>query len=280
MEKSKERLAVLEKIAILEKQQKWHEDVEQDPPAYTLMPDKVDYLHEKVSSKIARKLAFFAAAKYLKKIIKTKKLIIKDIVGLENLKNIKTGAIITCNHFSPMDTFAVQYVTLKAGIKKERLYRVIREGNYTNFPGFYGRLMRNCNTLPLSSNSDTMKLFFRAIDKVLKDNNFVVVYPEQAMWWNYKKPRPFQDGAFKFALKSDVPICPMFIAMEDSDILDSDGFFVQEYTIFVFPPIYKDETKTRQQNLKDMKDKNFSYFKECYEKFYNTEYDLNTKETE
>ena len=274
MEKSKQRLEVLEKIKQFEKEKKWNVDVENDPPSKVLMPDKVDYLNKKLSSKIARWIAFRGATKYLKKIINQKKLIVKEIVGLENLKNLKSGAIITSNHFNAMDTFAIQYATLKAGIKKEKLYRVIREGNYTNFSGFFGKLMRHCNTLPLSSNSDTMKLFLKSIDIVLKNKNFVVVYPEQAMWWNYKKPRPFQDGAFRFAVKSNVPVLPIFITMQDSNILDEDGFFIQEYTIHIFPPIYSDETKTTKQNIEEMKQKNFEIVKNCYEKTYQTKYDL------
>ena len=74
----------------------------------------------------------------------------------------------------------------KAEQPKRRFYRVIREGNYTSFPGFYGFLMRNCNTLPLSSNIITMKKFMLAVDELLKEGHFVLVYPEQSMW---KGPR-------------------------------------------------------------------------------------------
>lgn len=269
-----DRLAILERIKQFEQQKKWHIDVETDPPAPVLMPDQVDYLNKKLSSKIARRLAFHGAKKYLMNILREKKLIIKDVIGLEHVKYLQTGAIVTSNHFSPMDTFAVQYALDLGGVKKERLYRVIREGNYTNFPGFFGKLMRHCNTLPLSSNTETMKLFMEAIDVVLKDNNLVVVYPEQAMWWNYKKPRPFLDGAFKFAVNSDIPILPMFITMEDSDIMGEDGFYIQAYTIHIFPPIYKDEKKTNRQNVEYMKKKNFDLVKKCYEDTYKTKYDL------
>ena len=48
-------------------------------------------------------------------------------------------------------------------------YRVVREGNYTSFPGFYGFLMRDCNTLPLSSDSRTLRKFTEAGDMVIAD---------------------------------------------------------------------------------------------------------------
>ena len=59
----------------------------------------------------------------------------------------------------------------------------------------------------------------------------MLVYPEQSMWWNYRKPKPLKKGAYTFAAKNHVPVLPCFITMEDSDILGDDGFYVQEYTI-------------------------------------------------
>ena len=54
MEKSSHKLELLKRIAELEKQELWHLDVEDDPETYPLMPDKIDYLNEKVSNKIKR----------------------------------------------------------------------------------------------------------------------------------------------------------------------------------------------------------------------------------
>ena len=52
MEKSPHKLELLRRIAELEKQQLWHLDVEDDPETFPLMPEDVDYLNEKLSSKI------------------------------------------------------------------------------------------------------------------------------------------------------------------------------------------------------------------------------------
>jgi 1-acyl-sn-glycerol-3-phosphate acyltransferase len=35
-------------------------------------------------------------------------MIVKDIVGKDNLRNLQTGAILTCNHFNALDSFAMQ----------------------------------------------------------------------------------------------------------------------------------------------------------------------------
>ena len=115
------------------------------------------------------------------------------------------------DEFNAFDSFAIQLAFEQAKLKKKKMYRVIREGNYTGFPGFYGVLMRHCNTLPLSSN---------------------------------------------------------FKTMEDSDVLDDDGFYVQEYTAHFCEPIYPDPNKKRAQNSCEMRDKNYEAWKAVYEQTY------------
>ena len=53
-----------------------------------------------------------------------------DIIGLEKLENVDltNGAIITSNHFNPVDTSIIRY-----GIKKARRYRMFIVSQDTNF---------------------------------------------------------------------------------------------------------------------------------------------------
>lgn len=269
IEKSKDRLEVLEKIDKLERERKFDIDVENDPPTIELTPDNVDYLRRSGTSKLKRKVANKIGKKFLKKMIKKNKLIIKEIRGIENLKNVKTGAMITCNHFNPFDSFTIEKVFRSTKQhRSKKLYKVIREGNYTNFPGFYGFLFRNADTLPLSSNKRTMVNFMKAVDVILKKGDFILIYPEQSMWWNYRKPKPLKDGAFKMATRSNVPVIPIFITMEDSDIIGEDGFPIQEYTVNIEKPIYPDPEKSEKENTVMMKDKNYEVWKKIYEDFY------------
>jgi 1-acyl-sn-glycerol-3-phosphate acyltransferase len=259
--KSPERLEILEKISRLEREGKFDIDVEPDPPAKKLMPDDVDYLRKKTRSKIKTMFAYSVARRFMNYMVDSKQLIIKDIIGIENYKNLDSGAVVTCNHFNAFDSFAMQITYEASKHRRRKLYRVINEGNYTSFPGFYGMLMRNCNTLPLSSSHETMKKFMNAVDAVLQKGHFVLVYPEQSMWWNYRKPKPLKRGAFDFAAKNNVPVLPIFITMEDSDVKDRDGFFVQEYTIHIGEPIYPDNTKSKRENAVMM-------MEEIYEEAY------------
>ena len=267
--KSKERLEILAKIEALEKEGKFDIDAENDPPTIELAPGNVDYLKEKTYSKFKNYVANMVGKRFLNELLRDNKLIIKEIRGMENLQCIRTGAMITCNHFNPFDSFAIEKVFRLSGqSKSKKLYKVIREGNYTNFGGLYGFFFRNCDTLPLSSNKRTMIEFMKAVDIILERGDFILIYPEQSLWLNYKKPKPLKNGAFKLAARNNVPVIPIFITMEDSDIVGEDGFPIQEYIINIETPIYPDEELSEKKNTELMKAKNFEVWKKVYEEFY------------
>ena len=266
---SSERLKIIEKIKELERARRFDEDVEDDPETRAIEPGEVDYLKKKLSSKIKTKYAYHIARKFLNNILKNKQMIVKEIKGTENMKNLTSGAIITCNHFNAFDSFAIQ-MAYEAGAdtKKRKFYRVIREGNYTTFPGFFGFLMRNCYTLPLASNPKVMQEFLRATNSLLQQGHLVLIYPEQSMWWNYRKPKPLKKSAYQIAIKNKVPVLPCFITMQDTDLIDGDGFPVQEYTIHIGEPIYPDKDKTANDNANMMMKKNYELWKSIYESEY------------
>ena len=270
MEKSKERLEVLNRINEFEKEKKFDIDVENDLPAKPLEANEVDYLNKKLTSKINTKIANYIARKFIDKLIKNENMIIKEVLGLDNLSNLDTGFIITCNHFNPYDNFALHEV-LKTYLKKtkKRFYKVIKEGNYS-FKGLYGYFFRHCNTLPLSSNYNTMKNFNHAIDTILKRGDIVLIYPEQAMWWNYRKPRPHRVGASFYAAKNNVPIISYFITMEDGSKKDELGDPIQKYTVHILPLIYPDDSKTIKENEEEMTRKNYEAWVKVYEETYQT----------
>jgi len=267
MEKSAHKLELQKRIADLEAKELWHLDVEDDPETYPLMPDQVDYLNEKLSSKIKNKIANHFGSRFFDKMIDNGQLVIKEVRGIENFTTVEGGRFVTCNHFSVGDNYAV-WVALRDYMGGKMLYKVIREGNYANPPKPFGLFMRHCNTLPLSSQTSTMKKFMRAITALLSRGETILIYPEQGMWWNYRKPRPMQDGAFYMAARNKAPVVPIFITMEDSETLDGDGFFVQEYTLHILPALYPEPTLSVSAAAEDMKKKNYEAWVKVYEEFY------------
>ena len=266
--KAADRLEVLQKIKVFEQTAQFDKEVENDPPTIELKPNQIDYLRSKLSSKIKRFFTYKAAGKMLNKLKKSGMFRLDGIVGLENLKSVKTGAIVTCNHFGAIDSFIIDQTFRAAKFKHKRLYKVIREGNYTNPPAGFAPIMRYCDTLPLSQNKQTMKKFLRATNQLLQKGNFVLVYAEESMWWNYRKPRPLKNGAFRFAVKNNVPIVPVFVTMQDSNQIGPDGFPIQIHTVHIEKPIFANKNLDDKQNIEQMKQQNFEVWKNIYEDVY------------
>lgn len=277
IKQAEDRLEVLKKIKEKELLGNFNDDVENDPPTIELKPNKIDYLRRKPINAIKNKIANFIMKRGIKGFKKNNQLIIKEVIGADKLNSVKNGAIITSNHFNPFDNFAVEEAFNSSKKKHKRLWKVIREANHTN-PPVFGFFFKNCNHLPLSSNAETMKKFMKAIKTILEDKKqTVLIYPEQSMWWNYRKPRPLKPGAFKFAVNSNVPVVPMFVTMQDSKIIGGDGFPVQEYTVHVFDPIYPDPNLDKKTNIENMKNQNYKLWCDTYEKVYGKKLEFSTR---
>ena len=265
---SEGRKQVLNRIREYERQGRFHEAVEDDPPAPELTPDKVDYLNKKASSRLKTRLANAIADRYFLNLIKKDVMVIDGVTGEEYLSVLQKGAVVTCNHFSAFDNYIVFHCIRKA-LPKKYLYKIIREGNYTNFPGLYGFFFRHCNTLPLSSNRRTMINFMSSGNELLMRGESVLIYPEQEMWWNYKKPRPYKVGGFKIAYRAGVPVLPTFITMQDDPArLDGDGYPVQRHTLHILPPVYPDVSLGEKQGAEKMKNEAYEACVKKYEEVY------------
>ena len=265
---SKDRLEVLNRITEYEKTGKFDESVENDPPSVELTPDKVDYLCKKLSSKIKRNLANMLGDRHFLTQIKKGNLIIDGVTGEEYLSALKDGAMITCNHFAPSDNY-ILFHCIRKHLPKKYLYKIIQESNYTAFPGMYGFLFRHCNTLPLSSNRRTMINFMTAVNTLLKNGETILIYPERAMWFNYRKPRPFKSGAFKMAYRAGVPVVPTFITMQDdSERLDENGYPLQRHTVHIMPPVYPDKSLGEKFGAEKMCAQAYELYKAKYEEVY------------
>ena len=275
--RAEDRVEVKKKIEEYELNGTFDIDVENDPEGKVLMPEDIEYIKKSPLQKIKTALAFHSARKFAMKLMREKKFVVKEIIGIENFQGLESGAVITCNHFNAFDSFAIQMAYDASEQRGRSFFRVIREGNYTSFPGFYGNLMRNCNTLPLSSNAKTMRKFVKAVNTLLRDGHFILFYPEQSMWWNYRKPKPLKEGAYFFAARNNVPVLPCFITMRDTDVMGDDGYCIQEYTVHVGKPIYPDETLDHADNIKNLMEENARVWREIYETTYGIELRYTTR---
>ncbi len=268
MQISKERQKILDRIAEYEKMGLFDVDVEDDPPTRPLDADKVDYTEKKLSTHIASFFANRLGKAHFERMLRRGDVIMGETSGIEQLEKIKDcGTLVTCNHFNAFDNYAV-YRSLIPILGKKMLYKVIREGNYTSFGGFYGYLFRHCNTLPLSSSLKGMRTFTRAISELFSRGEKILIYPEQAMWYNYRKPRPLKAGAFRLAVKNKVPVLPVFITLEDSDGFDADGLPIQIYHVHFLPPIFPDSALSVREDSERICRENYAMWVKTYEDFY------------
>jgi len=195
-------------------------------------------------------------------------LINKNLTNLKVIKNKKAkkvkSAIVTCNHISLVDSFAI-----RKAIGAD-FYYVAAEFN--NFKGHLGTLARNSGYIPLPEGLNKIKLrkFNEAISYYLNKGKKVLIFPEQSMWRDYIKPRPMKNGAFRYAVQNNVPILPLFITIKEKDIkVDENGLQnYGDYTIHVLDPIYPKPELNAKENIEYLRKENYRVWKELYEKTY------------
>ena len=197
----------------------------------------------------------------------------KDITleGLDNIENINQGAIITSNHFNPLDNMAIHKLVKKR--YKKNLYIVSQETNLA-MPGIIGFLMNNLNIIPIWKKvSYIIKEFKPKLYKILAQNNYVLIYPEEEMWFNYRLPRPSKRGAYEFAAEANVPIISCFVEIVDTGLSDNEEFNKVKYIVHILKPIYPDKNKSVRQNSLLMAELDYKQKIAAYEQAYHKKLD-------
>ena len=194
-----------------------------------------------------------------------------QIEGIENIKDINNGAIVTSNHFNPLDNLTIRKLIKKC--YKKNVYIVSQETNLA-MPGFLGYLMNSLNIIPLCKGPNyIIKTFKPELKKILDKNNYILIYPEEEMWFNYRLPRPCKRGAYEFAAENNVPVISCFVEIIDKEEDDNDEFKEVEYVVHVLKPIYPDSNKSVRENSKIMAELDYQQKIEAYEKAYHKKLD-------
>lgn len=69
-----------------------------------------------------------------------------------------------------------------------------------------GKFNKMCGAIPMPTTINAMKNFNLAIEKVLKQNNPIVIYPEAHLWPYYTKIRNFPATSFRFPVMFNKPV--------------------------------------------------------------------------
>lgn len=189
-----------------------------------------------------------------------------EIVGDIDNELLKKGVIVTSNHFSPLENTVIRIFLRQNGVKKMNVVSQV-----TNFAmgGVIGFLMNYARTIPLSSD---VRYFARDLTNVLREKidmgEAVLIYPEQEMWFNYRKPRPHKEGAYHFSAKLNCPIISCFVEMIDENKLDTMDFYKVKYRLYILGVIYPDKNKSIRENCKEMCKIDYELKKDAYERIY------------
>ena len=191
-----------------------------------------------------------------------------EFKGLENLNNLPIGgAIVTANHFNQIDSLPIK---LLANKMHHHLSIVIEDTNLM-LPGFFRYLMNYVGTIPLVQSASYIgNVFPKHLSNALAKNNWVLIYPEQEMWWNYRKPRKLQRGAYYFAAKQNVPVISLFIEIRDLPKIEKkdSNFYETKYIVHVLQPIFPDVSLSANENAHKMMEQDYQQKVAAYEKIY------------
>ena len=139
--------------------------------------------------------------------------------------------------------------------------------------GIIGFLMNYTDTIPISTEPRYLARDFLSVlkEKLVDKREMVLLYPEQEMWFNYRKPRPPKNGAYFYSAKLNVPIISCFVEMVDMDDDDTAEFKKVKYILHVLDVLYPDTNKTPKENTELLSQMDYNLKKECYEKVYSKE---------
>ena len=193
---------------------------------------------------------------------------INRIEGIEKLAAVPGAAFLTSNHFNPFDNGIHRTLARQTG--RGHLVAISQGTNFV-MPGLNGFVLRNIDVIPLVREPSYMNGAFRTLmQKHLDAGRFILIYPEQEMWFNYRKPRPQKRGAFLFAAEYNVPVVPTFVEMTDLDKEVAPGFRDVKMVLHVLDPIFPDPSKTARENSFAMCQADYAAKVACYRQCYGT----------
>lgn len=177
------------------------------------------------------------------------------------------SAFVTCNHYNQLDILPINKLALR---EHKRLYFWTEVNNLVmHFP--IGLMVRNADVIPvIASVSYLSKVMPLKQKSIFTRHQWILVYPEQALWFNYRKPRPLQRGVYYFAAKMRQPIIPCFAEIRD---LKSTEFFHRDFhktrvILHVLPVIYPDPKLSLNDDVSRMHELDYQEKVAAYEKAY------------
>ena len=161
-------------------------------------------------------------------------------------KDLKNGAITVSNHIHMWD-----YIAIMKAIWPVKPHVLVWAPNVR---GESGSLVRLVGGIPIPDENKAGSIAFnKAVDKYLKDGNWLQVYAEGSMWEYYPYIRPFKTGAASLACRYDKPILPIGFSFRKPSWIRKH-IFKQDaaITLSIGKPIFKDNTLSEGKQRDDL----------------------------
>lgn len=264
------RRGVIENIKNFAETGQFHNKVELNDPELTAAQSRQitdAYLENRkhLSFKIKTALGVALAQAATKAINKN-----TQIKGLEKIPKDLGGVLITSNHFSPLENTVIRHLTNTLGRKK---LGIISQTSNFAMTGMVGFLMNYADTIPISTDPRYLAKDFLSLlkERLVDKKQAILLYPEQEMWFHYRKPRPPKNGAYFYAAKLNVPILSCFVEIVDLDEDDTAEFKKVKYILHILDVLYPDGNKTARENTEMLSARDYALKKACYETVYGKE---------
>lgn len=189
-----------------------------------------------------------------------------SIDEIENLPDSPT-AFITGNHYNQFDVLLIGKLALK---KRQRLFIVVEASNLA-MPHLIGWAVRNFDSLPIDHDFHYLsRIFPKKLAQVLSKPGWILIYPEEELWFNYRKPRPLKKGAYYYAAKFNQPIISTFTEIQATskrELFQRD-FYKTKKILHILPTIYPNPDLKIRENMQRMAEIDYRQKKAAYEKYY------------
>lgn len=162
------------------------------------------------------------------------------IIGKNNLKKVKTGAVIISNHVHNLDSLMNACATYP------------RLSVYTSMPGnfehkVYRPLITFFGTIPTPVGIAETKVFINEVTKKVQRGRFVLIYPEGNLMYKNEDIQRFRKGAFHVAQNAMAPIIPARISF--LQIPKKNGKFKKRVILNIGEPIFPSYYMLRRDSI-------------------------------
>ena len=264
------RKAVIENIKLYAESGQFHNKVELNDPILSAEENRKitdSYITNRNTFTYKIKKCFgVALAKAATRVINKD----TEIIGFEKIPKDLGGVLITSNHFSPLENTVIRHLMNNLG--RKHLGIISQTSNFA-MKGIIGFLMNYADTIPISTDPRYLIRDFLLIlkERLVDKQHAVLLYPEQEMWFNYRKPRPPKNGAYFYAAKLNVPILSCFVEMVNLSEDDNDEFKKVKYVLHILDVLYPDPDKSIKENTEALGVADYTLKKNCYENVYGKE---------